>query len=144
MLLRAARPRAAVRGLDLDRRMINVEVVGADVLAAHEHLVVRRPRREDDVARHRRPVGRELPDVDVVHVAHALDVLQALLQAPDVHVRRRALQQNIDRLAHEAHRRPDHDQREEQRHERVGDLPRRPPPDDGARQDHAQVLQQIT
>ena len=31
--------------------MINVEVVGADVLAAHEHLVVRRPRREDDVAR---------------------------------------------------------------------------------------------
>ena len=134
MLLRAARPRAAVRGLDLDRRVVDVEVVGADVLAAHEHLVVRRPRRQNDVARHRRPVGRELPDVNVVHVADALDALEALLQRYDVDVRRRALQQNVDGLAHEPHRRPDHDEREEQRHERVGDLPRRPPPDDGAGQ----------
>ena len=33
--------------------------------------------------------------MNVVHVAHALDILQTLLQAPDVDVRRRALEQDV-------------------------------------------------
>src|SRR5436190_11812684 len=87
--------------LDLDRGVVDAALLPEHALHAGEHLVARASRERPDVhARGVQPRG-ERPEVDVVDRLDARDAENRRPHPGNVHVGRRALEQDVGRLAQE-------------------------------------------
>ena len=81
------------------------------------------PAADEDVGGERVETGRDPPHVQIVDARHSGDGDDRLRDGPGVDVRRRLLHQDRGRVAQDAPRAPDYQQRDRNRDDRVDDRP---------------------
>ncbi|KAF1336044.1 hypothetical protein FI667_g560, partial [Globisporangium splendens] len=97
----------------------------------------------DHVHTERREPRAERPDVEVVGRDHGRQRAQTVLNVLEVDAVRRAFHEHVHALLHDPVRRAEHQHREDERRDRVSDLPRRVVPDETASDAHAGALDKI-
>ena len=106
---------------ELDRSVGNVEAVAQRAVDAHQNFAALRHRHLGDghMAGQCVRARTQRPYMQIMHVKHAVDRLHRGANVAELHTPRRALQQNIQRLAHNPHRAVNDHARNQNRKRRV-------------------------
>lgn len=91
----------------------------------------------------RRLVQAERPNAQIVHLAHALNVVESLLHLLDVDALGDALHQTVEHILENLHGGDEHNDREEERADGIDDLVLGEEVDQQRRNQHAQALEKV-
>ena len=122
--------------VDLERRVLELEPLAKHGLDPAADSVAVGARVDEHVRRERRKAGRDRPHVEVVHLDDARHGEDRAADVLGGHAARRRLQEDAHGLAEQPPGAGEHEHADEQRDERVGELPARHD-DDDAGDDHA-------
>src|SRR4051794_7602494 len=114
---------AVALALELDGGVLDPEAFAQERLGVGEDLVVAaafRPLADDDqMAAQGYQAAGDGPDVQIVHRAHARDFSQGLVHVPEIEVRGKSFEKDVDRFAAEADRAPDDGPGDEEADDRI-------------------------
>ena len=91
---------APVADLDLERAVLDVEVVFETTTQLIQHVLLLCARMDDDMRRHHAHAAGQVPDVKVMYIGHAICSHNMLLYVDYIHAPWHALQKYMDSLAH--------------------------------------------